>query len=226
MKPIFNIFSKKQTKQEKKDRENQKNKIIIDFREKNSLIPSELLSLGHTIEFKHLQVADYIVNGVAIERKTISDLKGSIINKRIFQQIKEIKQFPKHLLLIEGLENNNDIYNGIIHENAMRGFILSSLLEAQIPIVFTMNDRDTARYLSVLSKRDPNKEISLRQKIPMNKEEQKQFILEGFPGIGPTTAKALIKKFKTLKNIFNADEKELAKILKTKTNSFKQILED
>jgi len=68
MKPLHNIFSKRKTKKEIK-----KPKIIIDYREKNSLVASELIKLGLEIEFKELKVADYIVKGVAIERKTISD---------------------------------------------------------------------------------------------------------------------------------------------------------
>ena len=82
---FFNIFSKEK---EGKD----KPKIIVDNRERNSLVPSELVNMGFQIEFTQLNVADYIINNVAIERKTVSDLKSSIINKRIFSQMQEIKQ--------------------------------------------------------------------------------------------------------------------------------------
>jgi len=81
---FYNIFSKKQLKSKN---EKEKRKIIIDNRERNSLVASELLSLGFEIEFKQLPVADYIVNGIAIERKTLSDFKSSIINKRIIRQL-------------------------------------------------------------------------------------------------------------------------------------------
>ena len=59
-------------------------KIIIDHREKNSLVSSELHKKGYEIEFQQLKVADYLVNDIAIERKTVSDFKSSIINKRMF----------------------------------------------------------------------------------------------------------------------------------------------
>ena len=213
-----NIFSKKPEKQEEKPL------IIIDTREKNSLVPAELVENNIQIEFRHLPVGDYLINGVAIERKTINDLKSSIINKRIFFQLKEIKQFPKHLLIIEGFQENN-IYQGILHENAVRGFILSTLLEAQVPIVFTQNEKDSARYLSVLAKKEPKKDFALRQKIPLNEEEEKQFILEGFPGIGPTTAKKLLEKFKSIRNVIDADEKDLEKILGKKADKFKKALD-
>src|SRR3989344_8810775 len=92
---FFNIFSKKQEK--KNSEENKKAKIIIDNREKNSLVISELINLGTEIELKQLQIADYLVNDVAVERKTINDLQSSIINKRIFSQLKDLKQYRQNL---------------------------------------------------------------------------------------------------------------------------------
>lgn len=58
--------------------------------------------------------------------------------------------------------------------------------------------------------------------------EQQQIILEGFPGIGPSLAKRLLKKFGSIKEIINADEKELEKIErfdKNKRNNMKRIIE-
>jgi len=52
-----------------------------------------------------------------------------------------------------------------------------------------------------------------------------QFILEGFPGIGPTTAKKLLKKFKSIKKIINASEEELKEILGKKTETFLKIID-
>lgn len=215
---FHNIFSKKPIK------EIPKLKILIDNREKNSLVAS-YLAKDFNIEFQQLPIGDYIVQEIAIERKTISDLKSSIINKRIFSQLQEIKQFPKHLLLIEGI-SEEDIYSGTIHENALRGFLLSVALEYQVPIIFTKNSEDTAKYLSVLAKKTEKPESSIRpSKIALTKDEQIQFILEGFPHIGPAKAKKLIEKFKSLKNIFNASEENLKEILGTRTEEFKKLLD-
>jgi len=219
---FHNIFSSKPDKTKLK--EGEKPKIIIDYHEKNSLVPSILTKLGTNIEFKHLQVADYIVNNIAIERKTIPDLKSSIISKRILFQLRELKQYPKALLVVEGISNFT-LYEGIIHENAFRGFILSTLLEHKIPIIFTEDEEDTARYLSVLARRTKKAHISLRQKIPLSKEEQQQFILEGFPGIGPSTAKKLLQEFKSIKNIINAKSEELEKIIGKKAELFRKLLD-
>lgn len=220
--PFFNIFSKNKENQEK---EKPKIKIIIDNREKNSLVPSELIKQGFQIEFQHLPVADYIINNIAIERKTISDFKFSIINKRIHQQLLEIKQYPQYFLILEGPKD--DFYSGVLHENAFRGFLLSVILEFNVPIIFTSSPQDTANYISVLAKKQDKKSpSSLRpSKLVFSKEEQLQYILEGFPHIGPTKAKQLLKKFKSLKTIFTAQESELQPILGNKTKDFLKLLE-
>ena len=173
-----------------------------------------------------MEIGDYIVKNTIIERKTIQDLKSSIINKRIYSQIQNLKQHQSPLLIIEGISEEN-IYSGTIHENALRGFLLSAALEYKIPIIFTQNTEDTARYIYVLGKKeDKNAPISLlTRRRPESLEEQKQFILESFPGIGPTTARKLLKEFKSIKSIINADEKELRKIIGKRTESFKKLVE-
>ncbi len=215
---FFNIFSQKKETEEKI-------KILVDHREKNSLIPAELLHHNLLVEWTHLSVADYLVRDVAIERKTISDLKSSIINKRIFAQLQEIKQYPFYLLIVEGLASQ-DLYADGIHENAMRGFLTTVALKYQVPMIFTQDEEDTAKYIAVLAKKQVSKEISLRPaKISRSKEQQQQFILEGFPNIGPVKAKALLKKFSSLKNTINASEEELQKILGKRTKDFKELIE-
>ena len=215
--PFQNIFSKKPIKEENK-------KIIVDHREKNSLVISELMKLGFELEFKQLPVADYIINQTAIERKTISDFKSSIINKRIVNQLLELKQYPNHFLILEGLENESP-YSGGMHENAFRGFLLSIINEYKVPIIFTLNEKDTAKYLSVFAKKEKKSEFSLRvSKKTFSEKERLLFILEGFPELGPKTTKKLIEHFKTLKNIFNASEKELTELIGKKASPLIKLI--
>jgi len=205
-------------------------KILIDIHEKNSMVVSELVELGSEIELKSLAVSDYIIGEVAIERKAISDFISSMINKRLARQLEEMKQFKKSLLIIEGYDQK-DIYDTGVHENAIRGMILSILLDFQVPIIFTKDEDDTARYLSVLAKRlekEPQ-EISLRAKKRVySLKEQQQIILEGFPGIGPSLAKEMLKKFGSLKNVMDAsleNLKEIKKLNEKKAKIFREIIE-
>jgi len=217
--PFLNIFS---TKKEPPVQES--HLIEIDTREKNSLIPSELIALKQKIEFKTLPIGDYIINNTAIERKTIQDLKSSIINKRIFSQLENIKKYPRALLIIEGLENSP--YNSqIISDNAFRGFILSSSLNLKVPIIFTQNEKDTALHLALLARQKAKTELSLRPSPNFKTEKERaQYILEGFQNIGPIKAKKLITKFKTLKSIFNATSQDLQEILGNRTQDFLDLM--
>ena len=226
-KTIFKIFAKSKKKKKKPF---VKPKAIIDYREKNSLVGSELISLGLEIEFKELKVADYIVKDVAIERKTVNDFISSMKNKRLLKQLEELQQYKNKLLIIEGIDEQ-DLYTDSkdwtgMHPNAIRGFLLSILLKYNVPIIFTKNYKDTAKFISVLSRKQTKKEASLNvTKKTLNKKEQLQFIVEGFPGIGPTTAKKLFKEFKSIKNIINASEEELKNIIGKKSEVVKQIID-
>ncbi|HEB47241.1 MAG TPA: RNA helicase, partial [Candidatus Pacearchaeota archaeon] len=111
------------------------------------------------------------------------------------------------------------------HPNSVRGFLLSILLKYKVPIIFTKNYQDTAKFLSVLSRKKP-REIPLNvNKKNLSKKERVQFIIEGFPGIGPKTAIKLLKKFRTVKNIVNAPESELREVIGKKSEIVKKIIE-
>jgi len=224
MKPIFDIFSKEKIK------EGEKLKVVVDYREKNSLVISELVSLGFDVELTPLKVADYLVKDVAIERKTVQDFISSMINKRLANQLEELNQYKEKLLIIEGIYEQ-ELYSekeeiGGMHPNAIRGFIISILLKHKVPIIFTKDYKDTAKFISVLAKRQA-KELSLNvNKKSLDKKERLQFIVEGFPSVGPKSAKKLLEKFKTLKGITNASEEELKEILGKKAEIVKRLIEE
>lgn len=204
-------------------------KILADYREKNSLVISELISLNIFPEFRELKVADFLVKDVAIERKTISDFVSSMINRRLLRQLEELQQYEKKILIIEGIDEQ-ELYSdepGGVNSNSIRGFLLSILLKYKVPIIFSKDYKDTAKFISVIANKKTNSKLSLNvSKKSFNKKEQLEFVLEGFPGIGPTTSKKLLKKFKSLKNIFNASQEELEKILGKKSEIFKKIVEE
>jgi Fanconi anemia group M protein len=213
MKQIENIFSKLKTTSNEIKCPNPKIPIIVDTREKQSLIAANLLDKKANIKYEQLEIGDYLVQDTIIERKTFSDLLSSMLDKRLFAQLQEIKKYPKHFLIIEGFDYEYDKFN--VHENAVRGMLLSVAIDYQIPIIYTEDEEDTANFLILTAKRyeKPRPDIGLRQsKTHKTLEEQKQFILEGFPGIGPVAAKQLLEKFPTLQTIFNTTEKQLKQI--------------
>lgn len=197
-------------------------KVIIDNREKDSLVSSELVSLGIEIEFRHLKLADYIIGEeIGIERKTVDDFVSSMMNKRIILQLNDLKRnFKKPLLIIEGVEEQ-DLYKPSrhpnLHENAVRGMLLSVALDLQVPMVFSKDYFDTAKYLMLLAKKvdKGKKEFSFKVKRKaFNMKEQQQMIIEGFPGIGPSLAKNIMMHFKTIPSFAHASAEELEKVPK------------
>ena len=222
-KPIFDIFSKKEIPLKK---ELPKEKIIIDYREKNSLVASYLIKENFDVEFKELKIGDYIVKDTILERKPISDFISSIINGRLLRQIEELKQFENKLLIIEGI-SKQEVYSDEskgINANAIRGFLLSVVLKHKIPLIFTKDQEDSAKFMKVLS-RKKSKDIRLNAgKKTLDKKEQMQFIIESFPGIGPKKSKELLEKFSTIQNIINAPLEDLKKILGKRAENFIEII--
>lgn len=230
---FLDIFSNKPAKEQPQAQ------IIIDTREKQSLVASYLAEKKANIKWESLEIADYIINNIAIERKTYSDFISSMINKRLFSQLENLKKYPEHFIIIEGNDNwkrinaerTADYLKGKSHptkplgvvDKAAKGMIISIITKYKIPIIFTENEQDTAETLIQISKQQEKNEKpqSLRfTPTLLTKDEQKQFILEGFPNIGPTTAKKLLEKYKTLNNIFNASEKELEELIGKKASTF------
>ncbi|MEK6839874.1 MAG: ERCC4 domain-containing protein, partial [Nanoarchaeota archaeon] len=214
-------------------------KIIVDHRERASGIIKELAKNGFDVEVRQLITADYIIEGqdrngnrltIGIERKVQSDFLNSIIDKRIIQQLIYLKEnFSAPLLIIEGSENIYTLRN--FHPNAVRGMMAAIAIDFQIPIIHTKNMRDTAALLEVIARRleKPRSQLSLlKKRKPASLKEQQEYIVESLPLIGPQMAKALLKNFKSVKNIFNASEDELLKMEKMgkkKIEGMKSVIE-
>lgn len=223
-KPLLDIFSRKKLNPRK---DQPKEKITVDYREKNSLVASHLVKQGFDVEFKELKIGDYIVKDIVIERKTIQDFISSMINHRLINQIEELKQYENKLLIIEGISEQELYSEGDrgINANAVRGFLLSILLKHKIPIIFSKNSEDTAKFINVLSKKK-EKEINLNaKKKTLSKKEQLQFIIESFPGVGPKKAKKLLEKFGSIQNIILSSTEDLKDILGIQASNVKEIIE-
>jgi len=212
----------------------EKPRVIVDNREKNSLVISELAELGVEVEIKHLVLADYLIsNEIAIERKTINDFVSSMLNKRLLEQVRDLKNNYKFPLLIVEREDHHSLYKPTghpqIHENAVRGMMLTVTTDFGVPTIITDDYKDTAEYILLLAKRQlkPQQAISLVVKRhAYSMKEQQQIIIESFPGIGPKTAKEILKKFKSIKNFANASIDELKETrLGKKAEIIKKILE-
>jgi len=185
--------------------------ILADHREKNNNIVKELIDLGISVKTAQLGSADYLLSGkVGVELKKIPDFVASIIDGRLLDQVKGLKNnFEKAVLIIEGEE---DIYAvRKVHANAIRGMLASIVLGFQVPILYTKNHRDTASLLAVMAKREQNKDsdFALHASKPKSMREQQEFIVSSFPNMGVNTSKLLLEHFGSIRKLVNSTEGEL-----------------
>ena len=197
------------------DPDNAEAVLYVDYREKNSNIMRELDKINCAVKVKTMAVGDFqITDEIIIERKTVEDFSKSITDKRLYQQAKQLaSNCKKPLMIIEG----ENIYHTFLHPNAIRGALASIALDFKIPIIQTQNETDTAFMLKRIALREQDKnsrtEVSVRtQTKPVTLKEQQLFITESLPGIGPVSAKSLLRHFKTVKNLVNASKKELKEV--------------
>ncbi len=195
-----------------------KTKIVIfaDDRESNDIM-KHLYREDVLLQIRKLKVGDFAIGDeIIIERKTTSDFLNSLIDGRLFNQLLEMRiNYSQPLLIIEG--KYEDLFSKRnIHKNAIFGALASIALTYKIPILFTSNIEETAEFIYLIAKREQqgkNKDIKLRfGKKGLTISEQQKFIVESFPNIGPTLAKALLRHFKNIRNIVNASIAELTKI--------------
>lgn len=188
--------------------------VFADTREGNSKVIRHLSEMEIDVKVQAMAVGDYQVSDeVVIERKTAKDFVDSIVDKRLFKQARSLmEEFKRPLIILEG----DDLYNGMINPNAIRGSIASIALDFGISIIPTRNAQDTAAMIKRIAIREQCGEktpIQIRtDKKPVNLWEQQLFIIESLPNIGPVNAKNLLEHFGTVANIINASESQLQEV--------------
>jgi len=188
--------------------------VLADHREKDNRIVKELINLGVSVKTAQLDSADYVLSGkVGVELKKVSDFVSSIIDGRLLDQVRHLKNnFEKSVLVIEGDE---DIYSvRKVHGNAIRGMLSSIVLDFQVPILYTKNPPDTASLLAVMARREQDKtsDFSYHPLKPKSFAEQQEYIVSSFPSLGVSNARKLLIHFGSIKNIVNASKEELKSI--------------
>lgn len=206
-------------------------KIIADSRELGTKVAAILGKKCELLE-KQLDVGDYILSErVCAERKTTNDFINSIIDKRLFKQLTELKEnFSSPVVLIEG----DDLFRNErkMNPNAIRGAVASIAVEYSIPMIWTSSQLESAEMLYSIAKREQmhkNRTIGIRGKKKTRSENQDQeFLVAGLPNISSVTARRLLKSLGSPKKVFNASESELQSIEgigKKKAKTLRRIID-
>ena len=203
-------------------------KIFADYREKGSGVIKEIADMEIDLKLESLSNADYLLSSrVGVEFKTVQDFVDSLIDGRLLEQIKNLKNnFERPLVVVEGIEDIYSVRN--VHPNAIRGMLATIAVSYGIPILFTKNFKETASLLQLIAKREQEETGSFNihgSKKPMSIKELQEYIISSLPGVGIMLARPLLKEFKTIKNVVNAEQKDLEKIEKIGPKKAKQINE-
>lgn len=188
--------------------------IYVDSRELKSQVPKVLKELGAHLEVKTLDIGDYIVSeDVAVERKAANDFIQSIIDGRLFEQARRLKEaYLKPIIIIEG-----ELY-GIrnIHPNAIRGALAALTVDWDIPVLFAKDAAEVANYIYLIAKREQEerkKEVAVRsEKKALTLADRQRLIVEGLPNVSAVLARRLLKHFGNVERVFTAKESELIQV--------------
>jgi len=82
-------------------------RVIVDTREKPSGIPEILKGLGARVEYRLLDLADYVIGATAIERKTVGDFVSSLFSGRLFEQARRLNDsYMAPVIVVEEILNH------------------------------------------------------------------------------------------------------------------------
>jgi ERCC4-related helicase/DNA uptake protein ComE-like DNA-binding protein len=203
----------------------QKHVILMDDRERSPKMAKELAEQGMKVQLKRLGVGDYMLSPeCVVEFKNVKDFVDSILDGRLLEQVKVLKNtYKKPLLVVEGQE---DIYSQRnIHPNAIRGMLATITVSYGIPLIQTKTQKETAGLLAMIAKREQEKDdnFTLHSRKPLTLKEQQEYLVASIPGVGSILSKPLLKKFGSVARLVNAKEEELRQVDKIGEKKAKEI---
>lgn len=189
--------------------------ITADMRESRSSIATMLGGMPNVeVTVQELSCGDYLLReDFPVERKAANDFILSIQDRRLFEQVAKMKgEYGRATFIIEG-----DVYatRSQMSADAIRGAIsyLTAIEDARV--LTTKNIADTAALMATMARHlqeGLGYQVSLRGSKPKDLRTQAQFIIEGLPGVGPGSAKALLSHFGTIGELAKADVKALREV--------------
>jgi len=189
-------------------------RVIVDEREKASGVPGMLKERGLMVEYRMLEVGDYVIRGYAVERKESQDFVRSLYSGRIFDQAYRLREtYENPVLVVEG--DITPLMDKKIKPRAYWGALAALTFDYGLKVLFTSDTAQTANLIYTLTRRRP-----LKMKGPVVKKKPKVENLERtqiltvstLPGIGPKLADRLLRDFETVRKVFMASIAELSAV--------------
>jgi Fanconi anemia group M protein len=183
----------------------------VDARERD--FEELFLGMGAEVEERTLPVADFVCSDrVAVERKTRMDFEKSVVDGRLFEQLKRLgESYQRVVLVVEGEKGGE-----MLRKEALLGAYSAVMAEFGASIFFTRNAEKTAELVFAIARHEqvaekrPLRVSGARKGITL--AQNQKAIVEMLPMVGPVAAEALLLHFGSVEAVFNAGEKELLEV--------------
>ncbi len=190
-------------------------RVIADEREKPSGVPDELRALGAFVEYKMLDVGDYVIRDYAIERKSARDFVASLFTGRLFDQARRLGEaYEIPMLIVEG--SFEEQVRRQRNPRSLWGAIISTVLDFRLNCFFTPDTAQTAQFIHTLAKggrftggQAPSR-VVVRKPKTSNLGRTQSSIVSSMPGVGIHLADQLLSNFGSVRKVFAASVTDMA----------------
>ncbi|XP_061912208.1 DNA repair endonuclease XPF [Entelurus aequoreus] len=213
-------------------------RVIVDMREFRSELPSLLHRRGLDIEPVTLEVGDYILTpDVCVERKSVSDLIGSLQSGRLYTQCLSMSRYyKKPVLLIEfdpakpfSLTGRSDFRHEISSNDISSKLTLLTLHFPRLRILWCPSPHATAELFLELKQGRLEPDAAAAQAVTAESDTVAEstelynagpydFLLK-MPGVSTKNFRALIKNANSLADLARLGQDKLAEILGNASNA-------
>lgn len=212
-------------------------KIIVDMREFRSELPSLIHRRGIDIEPVTIEVGDYILTpDICVERKSVSDLIGSLNNGRLYNQcVSMCRYYKRPVLLIEfdpnksfALQGKYPISNDVSIQDITSRLTLLTLHFPKLKILWCQSPYATAEIFEELKqgREQPDAEVAMKinsaevdtewsEKYSHNPQD---FLLK-MPGVSIKNYRRIMNKVENLAELCSLSEDQLAEIMDNKSSA-------
>ncbi|NWX83058.1 XPF endonuclease, partial [Nothoprocta pentlandii] len=211
--------------------------IIVDMREFRSELPSLLHRRGIDIEPVTLEVGDYILTpDICVERKSVSDLIGSLNNGRLYTQCISMSRYYKRPILLIEFDPNKSfslVPRGSLHPEISSNDVTSklTLLTLHFPklrILWCPSPHATAELFEELKQNHPQPDAETAMAVTADSEVlpesdkynpgPQDFLLK-MPGVNTKNCRVLMNHVKSIAELVTLSKDKLTEILGNSVNA-------
>lgn len=186
--------------------------VVCDAREQAGGVVRHLHEIGIGVVVRPLDIGDFVASDrIVVERKTTADFVDSLLDGRLFDQLRDLQVYPRPVLVIEG-ESLHGHRN--VSPEALYGALASIAVDYGVSVMQTRDPLETARFIAATAKREQKREgrrVAVRPgRAAMTDAQRLRHIVAGFPLVDEARADALLAHFGDLASVLSATEKALA----------------